>query len=529
MKTLPHRVLAAAALLATGLAAPALRADWPQFMGGPENHGATDEQVSASRFDAYPTWEHQDRLLAWKRNLGAPIHGRSQPACVGDAVYQATMDGTLYALDADSGAIRWQARTGGPIVATPAVADGRVIVGSLDGRLYAFDAGRGGEPLWVLDSQRLDGESPTMRGRFVASPTLVDGTAYVGCTNRTFYAVDAATGRVRWTFAATSRLTGAAAVGGGKALVLADAGYDPRLGAGRESATAAYCLDAATGELRWAFPLRGEAVRYGYPILVGGKAVLFSGPGGGGKAAERDGFMPDPFDYDYYWGYRDRTYEDRFAHTEDGRLSGFGSLQNLLRVAAEYYRRYPCHQAVSVVDVNTGQEILYRYAGVDGPCPLPVSSQYGGYTQPKVYRGRLMMIAYYQLYAIDLETGAFENLGVPRGDMNGFLLRADEYGQYTVGGDVLLSAGAAVYQSMDLADPSRRVAVACFNNAPFGHPGLWDPAPDGVQVISPSFGNGYSGVQGEPIPHRGKILFCARGGWLYAYKGVGERSSQGGR
>jgi hypothetical protein len=55
-------------------------------------------------------------------------------------VFVGSNDGYLYAVDADSGAQRWRAETGGSIFSSPTVADGTVYVGSCDGNLYAIHA-----------------------------------------------------------------------------------------------------------------------------------------------------------------------------------------------------------------------------------------------------------------------------------------------------------------------------------------------------------------------------------------------------
>jgi hypothetical protein len=248
--------------------------------------------------------------------------------------------------------------------------------------------------------------------------------------------------------------------------------------------------------------------------------VLFlQSQGGPAQAAQRDGFQPDPFDYNYYWGFRDKSYQDSF--TDSGNASGFGSLTNLLRVAADYYKRYPTHQAASVIDIPSGNEITYTYANGSGNS-LPISSLYVGFTLPKVYRHQLLAIQYYQLYQINLDTGQFTNFGITRNDMNGFLLRGDEFAAYTVAGNQLLTAGASVYQSLNLANTSQSVAVQLYNNAPFGSPGSWEttPNPNGVYNMESQWGNGYVGDMGEPIAYAGKIFFTYRYGWVYAYKGI---------
>jgi len=47
-------------------------------------------------------------------------------------------DGRFYVLDLKTGAKIWEFDAGASIVASPAVASGRIVIGSQDGVLYAF-------------------------------------------------------------------------------------------------------------------------------------------------------------------------------------------------------------------------------------------------------------------------------------------------------------------------------------------------------------------------------------------------------
>jgi eukaryotic-like serine/threonine-protein kinase len=112
------------------------------------------------------------------------------PAIAGDTLYVGNYTGTfeLTALNARTGAFKWNAPTGGYLDwNTPAVADGVVYASSVDGEAYAFDAATGA-PLW----QR------TFPGLVEASPAVANGVVYVGAYDHYLYALDAATGASRW-------------------------------------------------------------------------------------------------------------------------------------------------------------------------------------------------------------------------------------------------------------------------------------------------------------------------------------------
>lgn len=103
----------------------------------------------------------------------------------------------------------------------------------------------------------------------VSSPALSGGTLFIGCDDDKLYALDAASGAVKWSFKTGGPVASSPAVGEG--LVYAGS-YDGNF----------YAIDAASGQERWRFATGGER-RFSAPHLHG--AV---------PAAE---VMPDPFDF----------------------------------------------------------------------------------------------------------------------------------------------------------------------------------------------------------------------------------------
>jgi outer membrane protein assembly factor BamB len=53
-------------------------------------------------------------------------------------VYIGSGDGRFYVLDAATGEKQWEFDAGGPILASPALSAGRVVVGTTGGVLYCF-------------------------------------------------------------------------------------------------------------------------------------------------------------------------------------------------------------------------------------------------------------------------------------------------------------------------------------------------------------------------------------------------------
>lgn len=155
---------------------------------------------------------------------------------------------------------RWMADLDGPVQSSPAVVDGVVYVGSTNGKLYALDASTGVQ-LWAT----LIG-----KGIFDSSPTVVDGVVYVGAfdpqwSNPTggLFALDAATGTVLWGATSLGPIQGSPLVWEGVVYIGASDG-------------SLHAFDAAAGVELWAAPM-GDVIWYSSAVVVDG--VLFMGTG----------------------------------------------------------------------------------------------------------------------------------------------------------------------------------------------------------------------------------------------------------
>jgi outer membrane protein assembly factor BamB len=125
-----------------------------------------------------------------------PREGNMQPIVSGvvvalDKLYFGCADGNVYAMDAATGDLLWEFATEDKIWATPVYDAGTLYVGSFDKNLYALSAADGAEK-WHFE----------VGGAFASTPLVVDGTIYVGTLDRYFYAINAADGKVKWEFQA---------------------------------------------------------------------------------------------------------------------------------------------------------------------------------------------------------------------------------------------------------------------------------------------------------------------------------------
>jgi eukaryotic-like serine/threonine-protein kinase len=153
-------------------------------------------------------------------------------------------------------------KTEGKIWSSPTVNQGTVYIGSFDKKLYALDAATGGKKWEFLAG-----------GAVIASPVIDGGTAYFGSFNRSFYAVDASSGDLKWTFEARQGFWASPVVSGGVV-------YAPSLD-GR-----VYVLNATNGQKIAEVDLK-DAIS-STPVLVG-KDVVVATESSPGTANEKAG------------------------------------------------------------------------------------------------------------------------------------------------------------------------------------------------------------------------------------------------
>ena len=146
------------------------------------------------------------KLQTGDRIVSSPVYGEG-------TIYFGGDDGNVYAVDAASGHQLWKRKTGGPVPSTPAIAGQLVYVGSYDGKFYALDA-RTGAPRWKFttegerrfEAKGLHGMQPKTQtiadpfDIFLSSPVVGGGLVYFGSGDGNVYALDAASGELKWKF-----------------------------------------------------------------------------------------------------------------------------------------------------------------------------------------------------------------------------------------------------------------------------------------------------------------------------------------
>jgi outer membrane protein assembly factor BamB len=144
---------------------------------------------------------------------------------------------------------------GKDVKASPSIHDGTLYIGDYEGVVWALDASSG-KKVWSTDTTEI---SPTGAGGFYSSPSIAFGNVYEARDDGTVYALDASSGKLAWQFATSNSIyssPAAAEVPGTKPSVYIGS-YNHQL----------YALDAVTGKKRWRYDVGG--VIPGTPTVVG--------------------------------------------------------------------------------------------------------------------------------------------------------------------------------------------------------------------------------------------------------------------
>jgi outer membrane protein assembly factor BamB len=187
--------------------------------------------------------------VKWKFATGDRIV--SSPVWYEGVLYFGSDDGNVYAVNAATGRQNWKFSTAGPVPSTPAVAGGLVYVASYDSKFYAIDA-KAGKLRWKFatagerrfEAKGLDGLQPKNQtfadpfDVYLSSPVVAQGAVYFGSGDGNLYALDAASGELRWKFATGDVVHASPAFASG---TLYFGSWDSYF----------YAVDAASGKEKW--------------------------------------------------------------------------------------------------------------------------------------------------------------------------------------------------------------------------------------------------------------------------------------
>jgi len=122
------------------------------------------------------------------------------PLVLGAAISSAQIDGPVPL------AWRWSGSTSQSPSGVPAFVGDNIIVG-VGGRVYSLDRALGNKK-WQYPLLE------PVNGNFVSSPIMAEGLILAAATNRTLYAIDPATGELKWSYVAPGAIIGSPVVAG---------------------------------------------------------------------------------------------------------------------------------------------------------------------------------------------------------------------------------------------------------------------------------------------------------------------------
>ncbi len=233
----------------------------------------------------------------WTRQLG--VQSASTPAVVGGTVYATILSrsnggegGRIVALRASTGNIIWSRDLPSRSESSPLVDSGKVIFGTESGTVYALQAATG-HTIWTYQAA----------GAVKASPTLSKGILYFGDYSGNVQAISEATGRRIW-------LSGSegAPFGSGTFYSTAAVAYG-RVYLGNTDGRI-YAYEASNGSLDWAY--QTGAYVYASPAVT-------NAPGLGPTVYEGS------YDGNLY-AINARTGQVRWQHRADGKISGSATI-----------------------------------------------------------------------------------------------------------------------------------------------------------------------------------------------------------
>jgi len=189
--------------------------------------------------------------VKWAFKTSGPIV--TSPAVADGVVYIASLGGHLYAVDQETGVEKWNFKSRMPIASSPALSGDTLYFVSSAGSLVAIDIATG-KPKWVFaaefekkfEAKNLHGYPspaqtiPDAWDVFTSSPAVAEGKVYFGSGDGNVYAVDAKTGLLQWKFPTQDVVHSSPAVVN---RIVYIGSWDSRL----------YALDAETGQEKWSF------------------------------------------------------------------------------------------------------------------------------------------------------------------------------------------------------------------------------------------------------------------------------------
>lgn len=230
----------------------------PSWLGGPSSRAVQPTVL----VDIKPTLNTR---IVWRASIGAGRNEWLQPVVVENAVYAAAADGAVVRLAPDSGQVAWRADVKARISAGVGSDGFTIAVATVRGEIIAL--GADGKELWR-----------TQVGGEMRSPPLVGrGLVIVRSTDYRITALDAASGKRRWTY---QRAIAPLTLRGLTEMVYAGdlvvAGFPSGRLVALSQANGAVRWDVAVSEPRGATEVERLADVVGAPLVIGAEVCATS-------------------------------------------------------------------------------------------------------------------------------------------------------------------------------------------------------------------------------------------------------------
>jgi outer membrane protein assembly factor BamB len=225
---------------------PVKTVDWPLYGHDPER----TRYLRAKHLD--PPFGNS----IWSFQAGKLLE--FQPIVVRGRIYFMDKDGMFYALSTDKGQVQWKRRVGSLNASSPAYAHGRLFAVNLEPpQAVALEPHKhGSKVLW----------RHPLPGRGESSPLVHAGKVIFGCESGDIFALDAKTGKTKWSVHTGGAVKGALAFDRGT--VFAD-----------NYAGEVWAIDAGNGHVKWTAHTQGGGFgrgggAYSTPAVAWGRVYL---------------------------------------------------------------------------------------------------------------------------------------------------------------------------------------------------------------------------------------------------------------
>lgn len=179
----------------------------------------------------------------WETKLDGAVIGAAPPVA-DNTLFTGHTGGALVAIDTDDGTIQWRTKLAEFVTCPPTVHEGRVYVGGSEGRVHEVSASSGDVERTFETAFEPDLPGTPLR-KINASPAIADGSLVVGSNDYHAYAWDLDSGDRQWRFRVGGRCYSAPAIADGVAYVGGISGQ-------------IYGIELTTGEQLWSYAATGE-------------------------------------------------------------------------------------------------------------------------------------------------------------------------------------------------------------------------------------------------------------------------------